>query len=101
MTYIDRGPLGFLFVAYFVMSVATFIAYALDKAAARNGTWRITEATLHTMALLCGWPGALLGQRLLRHKTQKRPFREIFGATVIVNCTGLALLLNQVGGFPR
>lgn len=46
-----------------VMSLACFVAYGWDKRSAANGCRRVPEQTLHIMALLGGWPGALLGQR--------------------------------------
>ncbi len=55
------------------MSVMTFIAYGVDKSAVARGARRIPERQLHGMALACDWPGALLAQPLLRHKTP-RPF---------------------------
>ena len=53
------------------MSLATFIVYFGDKRAARLGRARVSEATLHGLALACGWPGALLAQQLLRHKIEQ------------------------------
>ena len=64
-----------------------------DKAAARQGRWRTPESTLHTLALVGGWPGALVAQRVFRHKTTKQPFRTIFWFTVVANCAALAWLL--------
>lgn len=61
-----------------VMSVACFIAYGLDKRQAKNGGRRVSERTLHLMAFLGGWPGAMIGQRQFRHKTQKVAFRIVF-----------------------
>ena len=84
-------PLPFL-VAYFSISVVTFVAYAIDKSAAKAGRWRTNEATLHLLALLGGWPGALVAQQTLRHKSKKVPFRIVFWITVLLNCTGLAWL---------
>ncbi|AZN36738.1 DUF1294 domain-containing protein [Iodobacter ciconiae] len=76
---------------YLAVSVLTFIAYALDKSAARNNRWRTEENTLHLLALLGGWPGALLAQRWLRHKSKKAAFLGVFWATVLLNCAALAL----------
>ena len=78
--------------AYLGMSLLTFSVYAIDKAAARAGGWRTSEATLHCLALACGWPGALLAQQWLRHKSAKRPFRSVFWITVALNLAGLVLL---------
>jgi uncharacterized membrane protein YsdA (DUF1294 family) len=57
--------------AYLAMSVLTFFAYAIDKSAAQTDSWRIREDTLHVFSLACGWPGALIAQQVLRHKSSK------------------------------
>jgi len=75
---------------YLGASLVAFIAYALDKSAARNDRWRTQESTLHLFALAGGWPGALAAQRLLRHKSRKPSFQFAFRVTVILNCCALA-----------
>lgn len=78
--------------AYAGMSLLTFIIYAIDKAAARAQRRRTPESTLHLLALACGWPGALLAQQWLRHKSVKQPFRTVFWLTVVINVAGLVVL---------
>ncbi len=78
--------------AYVLMSMVTFIAYAIDKSAAQAGRWRTAEASLHLLALLGGWPGALLAQQTLRHKSKKGSFRVKLWITIILNCAGFAWL---------
>ncbi len=78
-------------------SVVTFITYAIDKSAARKGRWRTSEGTLHLLSLIGGWPGALIAQSALRHKSRKQPFRAIFWLTVVVNCAVLAWLSTPGG----
>ena len=80
-------------VIYAVLNLVTFIAYAQDKGAAEQGHWRTPESTLHTLALMSGWPGALIAQQLLRHKSSKVEFQSLFWLTVIVNSLGLMLFL--------
>jgi uncharacterized membrane protein YsdA (DUF1294 family)/cold shock CspA family protein len=77
-----RVGLGFL-----VLSIICFVAYAADKSAARSGAWRISESTLLWLGLLGGWPGAVLAQQWLRHKSTKPSFRSAFWLTVVVNVT--------------
>ena len=60
-----------------VMSLITYVAFAIDKRRAINGGWRIRESTLHLMELLGGWPGAVLGMMLIRHKTKDATYRTI------------------------
>ncbi|WP_366935610.1 DUF1294 domain-containing protein [uncultured Microbulbifer sp.] len=84
-----------LSVYYSVLSAIAFALYYYDKSAARRGNRRIRERTLHLFALLGGWPGALAGRRLLRHKTRKQPFRSIFWLTVIGNIALLGCLLHS------
>jgi uncharacterized membrane protein YsdA (DUF1294 family)/cold shock CspA family protein len=72
-------------LAYLTLSVIAFIAYAIDKSAAVSGQWRTPEKTLHFLSLIGGWPGALLAQQLLRHKTSKQSFVYVFWLTVLLN----------------
>lgn len=81
---------------YLSLSAATFIAYAADKSAAASGAWRTSERTLHALALAGGWPGALLAQQFIRHKSTKQEFRQVFWATVLLNVVGLVVLASPV-----
>lgn len=83
----------YVVAAYMLLSVFTFIAYWLDKRKAQAGQWRTPESTLHFMALMGGWPGALLAQSYLRHKSQKRPFLLLFWCTVLLNLTLLSVAM--------
>lgn len=83
-----------LLLAYLAMSVIAYATYARDKSAARAGRRRTPEKTLHLVALLGGWPGALLAQRRLRHKSSKASFLFVFGVTVVVNLVMLGWLMR-------
>ena len=82
---------------YAIASVITFVAYAIDKRAARRNTWRVEEGTLLVLGLLGGWPGALLAQETLRHKTLKKPFRAAFWVTVVINVLLMGTAATPVG----
>lgn len=82
---------------YVVVSFVTFAAYAFDKTAAQRGAWRTSERTLHLLALVGGWPGALIAQSRLRHKSRKQPFRAVFCVTVVLNCAAFVWLLTPEG----
>jgi uncharacterized membrane protein YsdA (DUF1294 family)/cold shock CspA family protein len=84
-----------IIIAYATLSVITFVAYALDKSAARRGAWRTSEGALHMLGLAGGWPGALIAQQKLRHKSKKNSFRIVFWATVFVNCVALVGLASS------
>lgn len=83
---------------YFALSLITFLAYAIDKSAAHNDRWRIKESTLHLFGLVGGWPGALVAQKALRHKSKKQEFQTVFWVTVIANCSTLGWLLVTKSG---
>jgi uncharacterized membrane protein YsdA (DUF1294 family) len=68
-----------------VMSLTTFVVYGVDKRRAKLEGDRISEKTLHTLSLLGGWPGAIAGQKLFRHKTVKKSFRLVFWLSVLGN----------------
>lgn len=79
---------------YLMASAACFAAYAIDKSAARAGRRRTPERTLLLMGLACGWPGAVLAQQWLRHKSSKASFRARFWVTVVLNVGAFAWLAS-------
>ena len=70
--------MGLVAAGYVCMSLVTFALYAIDKQRAVRGEWRLSEATLHLVELLGGWPGALVAQHVLRHKRQKTSYMLVF-----------------------
>ena len=74
-------------LAIAALSLLTYVVYAVDKGAAQRNDQRIPEKNLHLLALLGGWPGALLAQQHLRHKSIKQPFQKVFWFTVVMNCS--------------
>ena len=64
------------------VNIVTFILYGIDKYKAKKGKWRISEATLLTMAAIGGSIGAWAGMRLWHHKTMHKKFK--YGIPVII-----------------
>ena len=71
------------------MSLVAFVAFWRDKRKASRAEYRIPEKSLFTYAALGGWPGAVLAQQLLRHKSQKLSFRIILGTIVLLHLAGV------------
>lgn len=90
-------PAHWVAMLYLMASVAAFVVYAADKSAAARGAWRVSEKTLHLLSIVGGWPGALLAQQLLRHKSTKPMFRQVFWATVALNVLGLLMFASPWG----
>lgn len=69
-----------LFLVFHLISInfVTFLAYGVDKRAAQTRSWRVPESNLHMLEFLGGWCGALLGQKVFRHKTKKRSYLMFF-----------------------
>ena len=70
------------------INVVTFLVYGIDKwrstsgrllstgrKKAKQGSWRISEATLLILAVIGGSIGALLGMKIWRHKTMHKKFK--------------------------
>ena len=55
-----------------VINVVTFLVYGIDKWKAKQGSWRISEATLLILAVIGGSIGALLGMQVWHHKTMHK-----------------------------
>jgi uncharacterized membrane protein YsdA (DUF1294 family) len=80
-----------MILIYSLLSTITFVVYGFDKLAAERGGKRVRERTLHLLALCGGWPGALAGQWLFRHKRRNRSFQVDFWLIVLLN---IALLMG-------
>ncbi|HHA1913725.1 TPA: DUF1294 domain-containing protein [Enterobacter asburiae] len=85
------SPLGMWFL---LINVLTMIMYGADKMAARKGMRRVPEATLLVFGATGGWPGAIVGQQLFRHKTKKQPFKTYFFISVVVSIAATAALYH-------
>ena len=83
---------GWVAALYAGASVVCALVYAIDKSAAVAGRWWVSESTLHTLSLVGGWPGALVAQQVLRHKSNKAAFRAVFWATVVTNVAGFVAI---------
>ncbi len=66
-------------------SAICYAAYGWVKRQATTGGRRVSENTLHILAMVGGWPGALLAQRQFRHKTQKLSFLIAFWFVVTIH----------------
>lgn len=96
MVLVGQLPFGAL-LAYAGMSGAAFLAYWRDKAAAQAGDQRTPEDLLQFLALACGWPGALLAQRMFRHKSRKQSFQTTFWGAVTMNVIALGVYASDTG----
>ena len=71
-----------------IMNAAGFLLMHLDKEKAKRNRWRISEATLLTVAALGGSIGSLLGMYLFQQKTRHLNFRlglpDILAAQVAI-----------------
>jgi uncharacterized membrane protein YsdA (DUF1294 family) len=65
--------------------VLTFLVYGIDKWQARQGKWRISEATLLLFAVIGGSIGAWLGMRVWRHKTMHKKFKYGIPAILMIH----------------
>lgn len=91
---VERLP-WMLAAAYVAMSGVTYLVYRRDKQAALAGRWRTPESSLQALALFCGWPGAWLAQKRLRHKSSKTRFQVMFWIMVALNLAWLQWFCRQ------
>ncbi|ARU03746.1 hypothetical protein CCO03_02740 [Comamonas serinivorans] len=82
---------------YLGMSAVAYGVYAADKRAAQTGAWRVAEKHLLWLGLAGGWPGAIVAQQRLRHKSSKAEFRTLFWVTVVLNVAGFLVAVSPWG----
>lgn len=75
-----------------VVNAVAFIVYGIDKYRARNGKWRIPEATLLMLAVVGGSVGAWLGMKAWHHKTRHGKFRYGVPAILLLQIVVATLL---------
>lgn len=76
------------------INLVTFVVYGIDKWKARRGKWRISEATLLTLAIVGGSIGALAGMRVFYHKTLHKKFKYGVPFILMLQIALLALFEN-------
>ena len=76
------------------VNIATFLLYGIDKYKAKKSKWRISEATLLTMAAIGGSIGAWAGMRLWHHKPMHKKFKYGIHKIIILQ-VALAVYLHK------
>ena len=72
----NASAMRFILVYYLiVLNIVTFLVYGIDKWKAKRAKWRISEATLLSLAVLGGSIGAWLGMKVWHHKTMHKKFK--------------------------
>lgn len=72
----------YMLIYLLVINIVAFAMMGIDKSRARNGQWRISEASLFLGAILGGSIGSIAGMQLFRHKTKHWYFQ--FGMPAIL-----------------
>jgi uncharacterized membrane protein YsdA (DUF1294 family)/cold shock CspA family protein len=89
-------PPYWILAVYIGTSLVSVLIYSADKTAAVQGRWRVSESALLLLGLAGGWPGAIVAQRILHHKTRKRSFQSAFAGTVVANVIVFVFLTSPL-----
>ncbi|MGM9687509.1 MAG: DUF1294 domain-containing protein [Alloprevotella sp.] len=79
------------------VNIVAFVLYGIDKYKAKKGKWRLSEATLLTMAVIGGSIGAWAGMRLWHHKTMHKKFKFGIPAIIILQ-VALMVYIHRIYG---
>ncbi len=88
--------MNLLYIYFAVVNVVTFVVYGVDKWKAKNGKWRIPEATLILLAAIGGAFGAKAAMTYFRHKTQHKKFTILVPLLLIVWILGIGYLMQKI-----
>ena len=69
-----------------VITIVTFLVYGIDKWKAKQGSWRISEATLLILAVI--------GMRVWHHKTMHKKFKYGLPLILLVQIALIYLILD-------
>ena len=83
-------------VYYFItLNIVTFLVYGIDKWKAKQGSWRISEATLLSLAVIGGSIGALLGMQVWHHKTMHKKFKYGLPLILLVQIVLIYVIIQK------
>ena len=77
-----------------IINALGFLLMRIDKWKAKNNRWRISEATLMTVAFLGGSLGSLMGMYTFRHKTKHLKFVLGIPAILVLQILAAAYLVT-------
>ena len=77
-----------------VITIVTFLVYGIDKWKAKQGSWRISEASLLILAVIGGSIGALFGMKVWHHKTMHKKFKYGLPLILLVQIALIYLILR-------
>lgn len=86
----------FTMLHLFFINIVTFCAYGRDKKLAQRREWRIPEIQLHTLELLGGVVGAVLGQKIFKHKSKKRTYKATFYGIIAIQLGVICYILKAL-----
>ena len=82
-----------------------FRCIIIDKLRASEETGtrgiRIPEGTLHLIELLGGWPGSLVAQYGMRHKTKKKSYRIAVALIIVAHALVVVVAWVAWGSWPH
>ena len=78
-----------------VITIVTFLVYGIDKWKAKQGSWRISEATLLILAVIGGSIDALLGMKVWHHKTMHKKFKYGLPLILLAQIALIYLILDR------
>ena len=77
-----------------VINIVTFLVYGIDKWKAKQGSWRISEASLLILAVIGGSIGALFGMKVWHHKTMHKKFKYGLPLILLAQIALIYLILD-------
>lgn len=82
--FTEKTLVATIIIHFISINIVIFVMYFLDKRAAIKGAWRIPERVFHNFTFIGGNFGALLGQKIFKHKKAKKSFMQMFVAVTIM-----------------
>ena len=78
-----------------VITIVTFLVYGIDKWKAKQGSWRISEASLLILAVIGGSIGALFGMKVWHHKTMHKKCKYGLPLILLAQIALIYLILDR------
>ncbi|MBL1406124.1 MAG: hypothetical protein COC17_06020 [Hyphomicrobiales bacterium] len=83
------------FIYLGLINLFTYAIFGWDKYRSIKNAWRVSENSLLLLAFMGGSPAMLLGQKFLRHKTYKQPFKTYLLIIVFVQIIAIGFFIYK------
>lgn len=84
----------YILIYFAIVNIIAILINCIDKIKAKQGAWRIPEATLWFFGLIGGATGSYLTMKTIHHKTRHKSFMIFMPILMILQISAIVFILT-------